>query len=260
MADFLNWQVGRFVVFLMLFVRVLSVFSVAPVIGSRSVPLPVRFMLSMGLALILTVGMPHMAVHYTTGLGLLWGALQEALLGVSIGFVALLLFEALQIAGEVMGIQIGFALADIIDPITSENVSLLGQVYYLLATLVFVIIDGPMMILRSLYGSFAHVPPGAALASAESGRAVVEIFSSVLLAAVQFSGPIIISMLLVSIAMGVIGRTVPQFNILFVGIPVRTLLGLGVMILALEYTVYRLVGMMELLPGEIDAIIAGFRT
>ncbi|MBE7559999.1 flagellar biosynthetic protein FliR [bacterium] len=258
MAEFLNWQLARFIVFLMLFVRVLAVFSVAPVVGSRAVPFPLRGALALGLALILTVGMPHVAVQYTTGMGLLWAAIQEALLGVAIGFIALLLFEALQVAGEVMGMQIGFALADIVDPITSENTSLVGQIYYLLATLVFVLIDGPMMIVTSLHGSFAHVPPGTALASADSGRAIVELFSVVLLAAVQFAAPIVVSMLLVSIAMGVIGRTVPQFNILFVGIPVRTLIGLAVMVLALQYTVYRLVGLIELLPGEIETVVAGF--
>lgn len=258
MEDLLNWQLARFTAFLLVLVRVLAVLSVAPVIGSRSVPFPVRAALSLGLALILSAGLPQVGLAYASGLGLLWAALQEALFGIAIGFVALLLFEALQVAGEVMGVQVGFALADIVDPITSENVSLLGQIYYLLATLVFVLIGGPMMIVRSLYASLLAAPPGTALASPESALAVVELFSVVLLAAVQFAAPIVISMLLVSIAMGVIGRTVPQFNILFVGIPMRMLLALGVMILALEYTVYHLVRVLEQLPEEISPIIAGF--
>ena len=258
MAEILDWQMARFVVYLLVLVRVLAILSVAPVIGSQNVPFQLRAGLSLVLALVLTAGLPETKVVYAGGLMLIWMAAQEALLGLCIGFLALMVFEALQMAGEVMGVQIGFALADVVDPITSESVSLLGQVLYLLGTLVFVVIGGPMMIVRALYTSLVAVSPGTAVMHLDTAREIVGFFSTVYLAAVQFAAPIVILMLLVSIIMGIIGRTVPQFNILFVGIPIRTLVGLLLMVFAMEYTVYRLVSLVGELPGEFERVTAGF--
>ena len=258
MAGLLDWQMAHFMAYLLVLVRVLGILSVAPVIGSRNVPFQVRAGLGLVLALVLVAGLPGAQVVYTGGLHLLWSAVQETLLGLCIGFVALMIFESLQMAGEVMGVQIGFALADVVDPVTSESVSLLGQFQYLLGTLVFVVIGGPMMIVEALYKSLLAVPPGTAVMYLSTAHDIAGFFSTVLLAAVQFAAPVVILMLLISIAMGIIGRTVPQFNILFVGIPIRTLVGLALMIVGMEYTVYHLVDLIGTLPGEFEHIIMGF--
>jgi flagellar biosynthesis protein FliR len=259
MTQLLYWQLEHVLFYLLLLVRVLALLSVAPVIGSRSVPFRLRAMLSLFLTLVLVAGTPEPAVAVPGGMALFWAAIKEAMAGLSIGFLALLMFEAMQIAGEAMGVQIGFALADVVDPVTSENTALLGQLQYLFGTIVFMVIGGPMMVVKSLNTSLEIVPPGAVVLSAQPAEVIVAQFSGVLFAAVQFAAPVIICMLLVSIAMGIIGRTVPQFNILFVGIPIRTLLGLFIMIICMEYTVYRLIDLFDEIPGSLAKVALGMR-
>jgi flagellar biosynthetic protein FliR len=150
----------------------------------------------------------------------------EVIIGVIIGLAGRLAFAGVQIAGQLIGFQMGFAVVNVFDPITSEQVSIIAQLWYLIAMLIFLAVDGHHVFLYAIAESYRIISPLDFHFSAELMQSIVEISKDIFIIAVKIGAPIITALLMTSIGFGLIARTVPQINILIVGFPLKIAIGL----------------------------------
>ncbi len=218
-------QVG---VFLLIFLRIGAIFVMLPIFGERSVPAPVKATLSLVLTAMLYpfIRFP-LPESYLDNLFMMVMAMGgEIFIGVLIGFTARCLFAALQSAGEMAGIQIGFSMANVIDPLSSMQVSIIGEFLYLVGLLVFLAVDAHHIFLSVLAESYQRIQPLGFAFSGPLMQLLIDLTKNIFLVAVKICAPLIAVALLVNVGLGVIARTVPQINVFIIGFPLQIAAGL----------------------------------
>lgn len=214
-------------------VRIAALLSVAPVIGGPQVPSRVR----VGLAFLLTLSMMPLVAKVPQVDPLSIDAaliiVHQFLIGLSMGFMLLLVFNAVNLAGESIAITMGLGFALMSDPQNGAQVPVISQFYQVLATLLFLALNGHHAVIEMLAMSFRYVPIGESF-SAERLWLLIE-WSSVLFAgALKIALPAIAALLTVNMVMGVMTRAAPQLNIFSVGFPVTMTIGFVVILLTLH--------------------------
>jgi flagellar biosynthetic protein FliR len=223
---------GDVPLFLLAFFRVTGMMMVAPVFGSASLPNPVKVFLSLFLAMLLFPQVARSGAVVPSG-ALAWAGAAAAELGTGlvIGFAAALLFAGVQFGGQIIDQELGLAMANILDPVSNEPVSIVGQFKVLLATVVYLLIDGHHFLVSAVAGSFSSVPVlglsfGPAAAMHLSDTLLGDLFHM----AVQIAAPALVTLFLVTIALAFMARTVPDLNVFALGFSLR--LGVGLLVLA----------------------------
>jgi flagellar biosynthetic protein FliR len=212
-------------VFIFILLRVSAVVVTIPIFGNRVVPVRVKGGLSLMIAFLL---FPFIKFH-VPALGifsLICGMVGEVIIGIIMGLAGRLVFAGVQIAGQLIGFQMGFAIVNVFDPITSEQVSIIAQFQYLIAMLIFLAVDGHHVFLYAIAESYRIIFPLDFHFSAELMQSIVEISKDIFIIAVKIGAPIVTALLMTSIGFGLIARTVPQINILIVGFPLKIAIGL----------------------------------
>ena len=223
---------GQFETVLLVLVRVSAMLALVPVFSQTQVPQLVRFGLGLLLALVIVRIVPPMAP--VGGLGALTVAIAaQAFVGVVFGFVAFLIFTGIQFAGEIIDTQIGFAVVNIVNPLTSQNVTVIGNLELALATLLYLAADAHHILLRGVVGSFALVPLPYVAAPELIAGDVVRFFTQALFIVFQIAAPVAISLFLVNVMLGLMARVAPQMNVFVVGFPIQITVGFIMLIVAL---------------------------
>lgn len=214
------------------FFRILAFLSVAPLFGSRGIPLQVKILSAFFITLVVAPVIPHLPpdVAPASDRGLLI-LIQQVLIGLTMGAATKVVFSSMEMAGHIAGLQMGLGFATFFDPQNGTQVPLVGQFVSIFATLLFLTMNGHLMMISALSESFYNLPIGQAIAT-NSFRGVVEAGGMIFKWGVQLSLPIMAALMLVNIALGVLTRAAPQLNIFAVGFPLT--LGVGMIILALS--------------------------
>ncbi|PID81076.1 flagellar biosynthetic protein FliR [bacterium DOLZORAL124_64_63] len=222
--------------FFLILVRMAGVITALPPMDMRGVPAMAKVGLTMGLTLMvypLLSGNPPPPASGTVALGLM--VLIEAGLGLFYGLFIRLLFAGVQLAGQLAGFQMGFAIVNVMDPVSSSQMSITGQILNIFSLLAFVMLDMHHAVIRVVVLGFSIAPPGTWSpgpgAAALMNAAGAEMFTT----ALKIGAPVIAALLLTSVAFGLMARTVPQMNIFFVAMPMKILVGLFFMALSLTY-------------------------
>ncbi|MBW1741213.1 MAG: flagellar biosynthetic protein FliR [Deltaproteobacteria bacterium] len=212
-------------VFIFILLRVSAMVVTIPIIGNRVVPVRIKAGLSLMIAFLLfpfiKINLPYLGIFSLIG-----GMIGEVIIGIIIGLAGRLAFAGVQIAGQLIGFQMGFAIVNVFDPITSEQVSIMAQFQYLIAILIFLAVDGHHVFLYAIAESYRIIFPLDFHFSAELAQSIIEISKDIFIIAVKIGAPIITALLMTSIGFGLIVRTVPQINILIVGFPLKIAIGL----------------------------------
>ncbi|MBN1514801.1 MAG: flagellar biosynthetic protein FliR [Phycisphaerae bacterium] len=200
----------------------------APMLGSDQIPRRLRALFAAAMALVLfPVLLPTIPASLTLQAALP-GLAGELMIGVLMGLGLQLLFNTARLAGMVIGQQGGLSLAQSYDPLSNDQTTALGQVYYLVLFFVFLLAGGHRAMVRSLLDSFQAVP----LMSFTLGEGhlglLLDLLRSSYLTAMRLAGPCLIALLMATLSMGFLSKTMPQLNILSVGFMVRVLLVMGV--------------------------------
>ena len=207
-----------------------------PLFGSKNIPVLVKagLLLSISIVLFPVINLDH--APFLTGIipfGL--GVIGEILLGITIGLSVRLLFTGIQLAGQLAGFQMGLAIVNVMDPQTSAQVPILAQFNNLIAMLIFLAINAHHWFLRALVESFNLVP----LFTFSLTRSLIEhlimIAGNMFIIAIKIGAPIIATMLITSVALGLIARTVPQMHIFIVAMPLKIIIGLLILSLTIPY-------------------------
>ena len=206
--------------------RIGGVFMSAPVLGDRSAPARVRLMLALALTLIVMPLMPEQPPLRAFSADWWLRMLTEVLLGVMMGFVLKLVFEAVVLGGELIGNSMGLGFARMADPLRGTDVPVVGQFLHLMAALLFIALGGHLQLIELLVGSFKAVPDAGAALQASHFKSMAELGITMFSGAVLLALPMLAALLLVNLAFGVMSRSAPTLNGMSVGFPLALAVGL----------------------------------
>jgi flagellar biosynthesis protein FliR len=232
----LNISLPQLQLFFLVFLRVGAVLMSIPVFDSKSIPLffkiALAFTTSMALFPILELE-PLALITNFFAMGV--SVAGEILLGLVIGFSVKLIFAGIQLAGQLAGYQMGMALANVMDPSSSQQVPLLAQFNNLIALLIFITINAHYWFIRALAHSFQLVPPLNVNFSGSLMEHLIKMSGNMFVIGIQIGAPVIASLLITSVAFGLIARTVPQMNVFIVAMPLKIAVGLLFLGFSLPY-------------------------
>ena len=222
--------------FLLALFRVAGMMVFAPLFGSVKIPKRVRALLAVILAfgLIPVVRVPAELPASSWALAVAIGG--ELVFGLVIGTIMSLVFMAAQWAGEMMGQQLGFSLGEVFDPSFGGGGSLVGDLYFMLTLVVFLCVGGHHALLRGLASSFDTLPPLSVGMDATLLASVAGVMQSAAVLAFQLAAPMLVTMLVVDMVLGFLGKTIPQLNIMTAGLSVKSVIGMLVLIFGLVLT------------------------
>lgn len=224
----------HFPAFLLIVVRVTTFFVAMPIFSYRSIPVQHRVGLGVFLAWIMyyTIEAPILDLDVTFYLLII----KEAVVGLFIGFAAYMILSAVQIAGGLIDFQMGFSIANVIDPQTGAQSPLMGQYLYTIALLFLLSTNGHHLLLDGIFYSYQFIPIDQLFVPFGNNTLIeylAKALSKAFMIAFQMSIPVVGSIFLVDVTLGILARTVPQLNVFVVGIPVKIIAGLAVIVLVM---------------------------
>ena len=215
--------------------RVLGLFAIAPIFGGLGVPRRIRLMIGLAVAFALIPGLPAMpSVSPGSWTGIMIIA-QQMIIGVLMGLTLRIVFAAVDVAGEMIGMQMGLSFAVFYDPQNAGQSAVLSEFLGLLATLIFLAMNGHLLTLAVLSESFQLLPVGTTPLSGQAFATAVTWAAVLFSAGVLLALPIVAALLIANIAMGVLSRVAPQLNLFAVGFPVTIVSGFAVLTISLPY-------------------------
>jgi len=215
------------------FVRILALFSSAPLLSHASVPVRVRIGLAALMTVLVAPGLPAIAAVSPYSLPGMLLLVQQVLVGVAIGFSIQIVFAAVSLAGDLIGLQMGLSFASFIDPARNEETPIVGSFLGVFLMLLFFSVNGHLVLLAAIAGSFDAVPIGIANLHWLAWRPLVDAGALIFASGLQIALPVIAALILVNLALGVLTRTAPQLNLFAVGFPVTLMVGMLVLLLAM---------------------------
>ena len=215
-------------------IRVSGLMLFAPFFGSDAVAPRIKIGLVVAVTALLypVCGPRGLELSFS---GILRVVVGELLVGLLIGICAQLVFEAAQFAGQLMGVQVGFSLVNILDPNTQVDTPVLSLFAQTIVTLIFLRFGMHRCLLRGLAASFSYLPPGATALTGDVAHRLLAAAGGIWLTGVQIAAPLLITTLLADFLMGFLGKASPQLPVLFLGLSVKSVAGLLVLAVALKY-------------------------
>ena len=208
------------------FLRILAMFSVAPVFSQRAIP--VRYKVGMALVIALGaqatfIGQPVISANAPEAVTV---AIMQVGVGLAIGFTARLVIASMEMAGEAIGLQMGLSFASFFDPTSGSQLSAVSRFLVQVFTLFFIVVNGHLFVLLAVIKSFEIFPVDGSLVQAISTMRVHELGASIFASGLWIALPMMALLLFTNLTMGVITRIAPQMNIFAVGFPITLTLGM----------------------------------
>ncbi len=237
------------------FFRITGMLVIAPVFSTRTVPVRIRLLATVVLTLVIAPTLPPMPLMDPFTLAGMIEIANQLIIGLAMGFLLHMIFAAFTVAAQTMGVSMGLGFAMAVDPNNGVQVPVLAQLYVLMATLIFVSVNGHLMIIDTMRESFIQMPVS------NSGLSPNSIWSIVLWGKMMFvwglkiALPIVVTLLLINVSFGVVTRAAPQLNIFAVGFPVSIMVGFWLVMVSFPSLYGRLTELME----SAFSTVAGFR-
>ncbi len=226
-------NIAYFTAIILVFLRMLGFFTVVPIFFPKGFPNTAKIAFTLVIAYILIPGINYAGINITSNYTLIALAVKEIVTGLTLGFLTNLVFFSIRMAGQFIDMQIGFSMISMFDPSTSSNSTLLEHVFYWCSVILFFTIDGHHMLIRALIESFNAVNLGTFILGGESIGLIMDAFIQFFTLGLKIAIPLVLIILITDISLGLIGRTVPQLNLMILGMPIKVLVGLASFVLAL---------------------------
>jgi flagellar biosynthesis protein FliR len=239
MPPLLQSFLDQFLLFTLVLTRISGLFMTLPVFGAQSIPMQFRGFAAVTIALLITPsfwGNPAPDPGNMVGLFVLLG--REAVLGVALGLSVSILFSGMQLAGQLIAQVSGLSLSDVYSPSLDSNVPVFSQLLDATTLAVFVVIGGHRQVIDALLDTFREMPPGQAEFAPTIVDALTIILGNSFLTGIRASAPVMVSLLLAVLIVGLISRTLPQLNSINLGFSFNTLVLLGTLAFSLSSAVW----------------------
>lgn len=215
-------------------IRLGMLLSFAPFFGNKAISVRVKAGLTMALTALIyplcasnvRVGSPVEFAQIVFG---------EAIIGLALALCIQFVFEGVRLSGQLLGFQVGFSLVNVIDPQTNVDTPVLATLHETVILFVFFRLSVDHWLIRALVKSFEYVPPGSVLVSPAAARHLVVLAGTMFAIGAEIAAPVLAATLLIDLALGLIARAAPQVPVLFLGMSVKSLVGMGVLIGAIGY-------------------------
>ncbi len=226
---------GWGVSFMLVLTRVSAMIYAFPFFGSPAIAARVRILITLVISFML---LPMVGVE---GLGFDWnlgrlalGIGRELAIGLIVGFGTRFMFEAFSLAGTFAGRQMGFAIAELVDPVTSAPQSMVGQFWALVAILLFLAVDGHHFLIRLLVQNFQIVPLNTGVLQPATGQMLITGSTEMFRLALKLAAPAIILTLMVDVGVGFLSRAMPRLQVFFVALPLKLIVGIFALVVSLQ--------------------------
>lgn len=255
MIDFFDLVQNHLAAFLIILSRMSGLFMISPFFGSMNIPVQIKAACAISFATVIypvvntPVTIPADVWNYAIML------FEELLIGWLIGFVGACALSAINMAGKVMDMQVGYAVVNVMDPTSGQQIALIGSFMYNLAILIMLIVNGHHMIISALAESFNVVQITTAVYNVELSSLIVDITSAIFLTGMKIAMPVTFAILLINVGMGILARTMPQMNIFVIGIPLHLFLGTGVLLMLMPFYVLFLDVIFNAMYRDISLVI-----
>ncbi|WP_068622377.1 flagellar biosynthetic protein FliR [Paenibacillus tuaregi] len=247
-----------FSVFMLIFCRIASFFVVAPIFASRSVPGTFKIGLSAMIALLVYL-VSGITQTVPTDLSYILLIVREIMIGLLMGYTAFLMFTVIQMAGAFIDIQIGYSIASVIDPMTGASSPIISNLKYMIATLLFLSINGHHYLLQAIMRSYSWIPLDNQFFNKIYNGNISEFlsrtFSESFVLAFQMSAPLVVALFLTDVALGFLARTAPQFNVFVIGVPLKIIVGLLLMVFLMPSLIYAFEYLFQVLFKSLENLM-----
>jgi flagellar biosynthesis protein FliR len=215
--------------------RVLGLMAVAPLFGNQAVPRRIRLMIGLAVTFAIVQSLPPPPADLDPGSYVGMAALaMQTLIGIGMGMVMRVIFAATDVAGEIIGLEMGLSFATFFDPQSQGQTSVIAEFLGLITSLVFLSLNGHLLIIDVLARSFEWLPVSARPLAAGGWMALVNTGMTMFAAGLLISLPIVAALLITNIALGVLTRAAPQLNIFSLGFPITCTVGFVLLLVSLN--------------------------
>lgn len=255
MTNLLSFDATQLLGFVLIMIRVAGIIATAPIFGSENIPLQLRILFVVFIALILHPFINNIQVfpdqvhHYLLLVG------SELLIGVVLGMIGRMMLAAVEFAGELAGFQMGLAIANVFDPQSQQQISLIGQFESTLALLIFLVMDAHHIVIQAIVQSYNLLPPGGAGISISLVEEIIRLSAAIFVIGFQLGAPLIVSLFLANLTMGLLARSVPQIQVFVVGFPLTLLTGFIFLMLAMPFFLQAVRMMFEMFDDQIFNVL-----
>lgn len=252
MFEIYKFSEPEIIAFILVLIRISACVVTMPILGGENIPPQIKILTSLVLSMLVfpIVGWKQlMGTQYSDFI--LWLAFKEVLIGIILGFSCRLFFFALTLAGEIISLSIGLSSEQLLNPVAGGRSSAIQQFYLFIGTLFFLSIDGHYYLVTALITSFSTLPLSLGGFEMLSAQQIGMLGTEIILAGVKMGAPIMATIFFTNLVMGVIGRAVPQINVLITSLPVNIMVGFFVLLVSIPLM---LMSMDDLIGASVEKL------
>ena len=238
-TDFFDVLQGQIAGFLLVLTRTGGIFFVSPFFGSLNIPVQIRVATAFAMAVLIFPTLMDEMIVEAPATVLMFAALivQELFVGWLIGFIGYIVLSAINMGGKIMDMQVGFTIAQVMDPTSNEQSPLIGSFLYNLTIIYFLAVNGHHMIVAALIESFRAVPFNSVTLNPAMADFMGNVTNGIFLVGMKIAMPVTFSILMTNVGMGILARTMPQMNIFVVGVPMHLMIGTAMLAMLMPFYV-----------------------
>lgn len=225
--------------FLLVMARYSGIFLITPIFASKVIFTRIKIGLALLMAVVTFPVLSQMqsAVIPEHVVSMILDIVRELAIGFMLGFILFLVFAAIQLSGQFVDLRMGFRIANVFDPLTGSSSPIIGQFKNIIATLVFMAVNGHLIVVKNLYRTFKVIPPGRAVFPHSLWQFLFRESGDLFLIAFKIALPVIGTVFVVDVILGFLARSVPQMNIFIIGLPVKIIIGFILLLLSLHIVI-----------------------
>lgn len=242
---------------ILILVRITAFFVICPGFSFKGLPNILKIAIAGSLSFMVYMVTPEIQI-IDESLTFIILSIKETLFGLSMGYVTNLIFATMEIAGQLIDFQVGFSMASVYDASLGKTASNYGKIYYWLSICVFFMLNMHHKILETLLKSFEFVPLTTVSFIGFRLDSIIYIFSKVFELALSLAAPIIIVVLITDIILGVISKTVPQINVLMLGMPLKSMVSFVISLLTIFWIINTMGNIIQMMPGYLEGFMGLF--
>ncbi|MEK2646734.1 flagellar biosynthetic protein FliR [Bdellovibrio sp. BCCA] len=255
----INWSSmteAQILLFALIFLRMIAFVISSAVFGSPTITVPIKVLLSIVFSVLLfpvvKVGNVDYALISNDIIGL---AVRELIVGLALGFLTRLFFFVVTMTGDLVSMSVGLSASQMYNPMLGSHGNTIDQFYSTIGTLVFLAINGHHMLISAIAQSYELVPVSSLALNVGPFAEMAVYGQTVMLMAIKMCAPVLVTILLANLAMGILGRAVPQINVLVTSMPVTIMLGMTVVFLCLPLMAIEMNGLVEITASKLFAVM-----
>ncbi|WP_306438803.1 flagellar biosynthetic protein FliR [Longirhabdus pacifica] len=244
--------------FLLVLCRISAFFVSSPIFSFRGIPPQAKVGLAFFISFIVffSAGLPS---SIPLDVAYMISVVREILIGLALGFAAYIFFTAIQISGSFVDLQMGFGIVNVFDPMTGAQSPIIGNFKYVIATLLFLVMDGHHYLLKAVVQSFEWIPFDNtffnAIYDGDVSNFMLQSFVQMFSIALQMSAPLVAALFLSDVALGILSKITPQFNVFVVGIPFKIIVGFLILLLMIPGFAYLFGQLFETMFTALDQLL-----